>query len=136
MPINLDNVFQKDRNDEWVLQRTVVLDQDFLRVAVANMDANNNVVAPNKKDMVEDMGIDNEEYADDKDEYQDDKQIYRAMKNDWQEPVVEGCEGAQHDTMLDVKDEDAVQLVREEVQTSKHSSYSIRERRNRTRHHN
>ncbi|KAL4185200.1 hypothetical protein AMTRI_Chr10g4720 [Amborella trichopoda] len=57
------------------------------------------------------------------------------MESNWQEPVIQECEVAQHDAVPD-EQEDLMRLSREEVQASRLSSYSTRERHSRSRHHN
>ncbi|KAL4197339.1 hypothetical protein AMTRI_Chr04g187840 [Amborella trichopoda] len=57
------------------------------------------------------------------------------MENDWQGPIVQECEGAQHDAVPDDQ-EDPMRLAREEVQASRSSSYSTKERRSRSQHRN
>ncbi|KAL4195268.1 hypothetical protein AMTRI_Chr05g72490 [Amborella trichopoda] len=87
-PINLYNIIWKDLTNEWVSQRIPVLNLDFLRGAVANMDDNADIVAPNEGDTILDMDTDYHEYTDDEDEKQDDKETYEIMENDWQGPDV------------------------------------------------
>ncbi|KAL4189672.1 hypothetical protein AMTRI_Chr08g208310 [Amborella trichopoda] len=57
------------------------------------------------------------------------------MENNWQDPVIQECEGAQHDVVPN-EQEDLMRLTREEVQASRHNSYSTRERRSRSRYRN
>ncbi|KAL4200083.1 hypothetical protein AMTRI_Chr03g147930 [Amborella trichopoda] len=57
------------------------------------------------------------------------------MENNWQDPVIQECEGAQHEAMPD-EQEDIMRLAWEEVQASRRSSYSTRERQSRSRHRN
>ncbi|ERN04858.1 hypothetical protein AMTR_s00146p00079010 [Amborella trichopoda] len=78
----------QDLTNEWVSQRIPVLNLDFLRGAVANMDDNADIVAPNEGDTILDMDTDYHEYTDDEDEKQDDKETYEIMENDWQGPDV------------------------------------------------
>ncbi|KAL4185246.1 hypothetical protein AMTRI_Chr10g229780 [Amborella trichopoda] len=54
------------------------------------------------------------------------------MENNWQEPVIQECEGAQHDVVPD-EQEDLIRLAWEEVQALRYRSYSRRERRSRSR---
>ncbi|KAL4183054.1 hypothetical protein AMTRI_Chr11g153280 [Amborella trichopoda] len=101
-PINLNYIFWKDFADEWVSQRTPLLDQDFLKGAVANMNDNVNVVVPSEGDMVVDMDIDYDKYEEEEDEEQDNKETDGTVETDWQYPVVEKWERAQHDKVPDV----------------------------------
>ncbi|ERM94033.1 hypothetical protein AMTR_s00010p00024500 [Amborella trichopoda] len=135
MPINLDYIFQRDLANEWVSQRTPLLNQDFLSGAVADMDNNADVATPNEGDMAVDMDTDYNDYAEDEYEVQDDEEIDGTMENDWQGPIVQECEGAQHDAVPDDQ-EDPMRLAREEVQASRSSSYSTKERRSRSQHRN
>ncbi|KAL4181247.1 hypothetical protein AMTRI_Chr12g270310 [Amborella trichopoda] len=128
-PINLDYIFWRDLADEWVSLRTPVLNQDFLSGAVADMDGNVNVAASNERNMAMDM---DDDYTQDEDEAQDDE-TDGTMKNNWQDSVIQECEGAQHDVVPD-EQEDLMRLAREEVQTWRYRSYSTRERRSRSRH--
>ncbi|ERN15757.1 hypothetical protein AMTR_s00039p00080320 [Amborella trichopoda] len=61
---------------------TPLLDQDFLSGAVADMDDNANVAAPNEGDPVVDMDTDYDDYAKDEDEAHNDEEINRTMEND------------------------------------------------------
>ncbi|KAL4204033.1 hypothetical protein AMTRI_Chr01g130160 [Amborella trichopoda] len=120
--INLDDVFWRDLVDEWVSLRTPLLDQDFLG-AVADMDDIVNVAASNEGDMTMDM---DDDYTQDEDDAQDDG-IDGTMENNWEEPVIQECEGVQHDAVPD-EHEDLMRLAWEEVQALRHRSYSTRER--------
>ncbi|KAL4201275.1 hypothetical protein AMTRI_Chr02g257920 [Amborella trichopoda] len=130
-PINLDYIFRRDLADEWVSLRTLLIDQDFLSGAATDMDDNVNVAASNEGDMTMDM---DDDYTQDEDEAHDDE-TYETMENNWKEPIIQECEGAQHDAMPD-EQEDLMRLAREEVQALKHRSYSTRERRSRGHHRN
>ncbi|ERN09650.1 hypothetical protein AMTR_s00029p00200610 [Amborella trichopoda] len=68
-----------DLSDKWVSQRTVVLEQDFFSEAVADIDDNEDVAAPNERDMTKDMNTD-DEYIEDEVEDQNGEE----MENDWQ----------------------------------------------------
>ncbi|KAL4187427.1 hypothetical protein AMTRI_Chr09g18950 [Amborella trichopoda] len=98
--INLNLIFQRDLADEGVSQRTVLLDQDFPSEAVANMDDNADVTTPNEGDMAVDMDTGYDDYAQDEDEAQDNEETDGTMENDWQGPVVQKCERAQHDALI------------------------------------
>ncbi|XP_011628504.1 uncharacterized protein LOC105421726 [Amborella trichopoda] len=130
-PINLDYIFRRDLADEWVSLRTLLIDQDFLSGAATDMDDNVNVAASNEGDMTMDM---DDDYTQDEDDAHDDE-TYETMENNWKEPIIQECEGAQHDAMPD-EQEDLMRLAREEVQALKHRSYSTRERRSRGHHRN
>ncbi|ERM97723.1 hypothetical protein AMTR_s00121p00117100, partial [Amborella trichopoda] len=118
----------RDLADEGVSQRTVLLDQDFPSEAVANMDDNADVTTPNEGDMAVDMDTGYDDYAQDEDEAQDNEETDGTMENDWQGPVVQKCERAQHDAVSDDQ-EDPMRLTREEAHTSRRNSYSTMERR-------
>ncbi|ERM97851.1 hypothetical protein AMTR_s00118p00130930 [Amborella trichopoda] len=49
----------------------------------------------------------------DEDEAQNDE-TDETMENNWQKPVIQECEGAQHDAVAD-EEEDLMRLAREEV---------------------
>ncbi|ERM98776.1 hypothetical protein AMTR_s00348p00015270, partial [Amborella trichopoda] len=66
--------------------------------AVADMDDNVDVVASNKGDMPMDM---DDDYTHDEDDAQDDKETDETMENNWRDPVIQECEGAQHDAVPD-----------------------------------
>ncbi|ERM97722.1 hypothetical protein AMTR_s00121p00116660, partial [Amborella trichopoda] len=119
-----------DLIDEWVSLRTPLLDQDFLNGTVAVMDDNANVAASNKGDMAMDK---DDDYTRDEDDAQDDEETDGTMENNWLDPVIQKCEGAQHDAAPD-EQEELTRLAREEVQASRRSSYSTRERRSCSRH--
>ncbi|KAL4184816.1 hypothetical protein AMTRI_Chr10g227420 [Amborella trichopoda] len=93
-PINLVTSSGGTAN-EWVSLRTLLLDQDFLSGAVADMNDNVNVAASNEGDMTMDM---DDDYTQDEDEEQDDETV-ETMENNWQEPLIHECEGAQHDAL-------------------------------------
>ncbi|ERM98801.1 hypothetical protein AMTRI_Chr12g236380 [Amborella trichopoda] len=78
--INLDYIFWREVVNEWVSQKAPVLNQDFLRGTVADIDDDEVVVAPNEGDMVVDMDTDYE-YEDEK---QDDEETDGIIENDWQ----------------------------------------------------
>ncbi|ERN01760.1 hypothetical protein AMTR_s00097p00144760 [Amborella trichopoda] len=82
-----------------------------------------NVAASNEGDMTMDM---DDDYTQDEDEAQDDG-IDGTMENNWEEPVIQECEGVQHDAVPD-EHEDLMRLAWEEVQALRHRSYSTRER--------
>ncbi|KAL4183038.1 hypothetical protein AMTRI_Chr11g153220 [Amborella trichopoda] len=109
-PINLDYIFRRDLANEWVSLRTPLLDQDFLSGAVADMDDNVNVAASNEGDIIMDM---DDDYTQDEDEAYDDE-TNGTMENNWQEPVIQEREGAQHDAVPN-EQEDLMRLAREEV---------------------
>ncbi|ERN05210.1 hypothetical protein AMTR_s00007p00045020 [Amborella trichopoda] len=80
------------------------------------------------------MNVD-DDYTQDEDEAQDDEETDGIMENNWQDPVIQECEGAQHDVVPN-EQKDLMRLTREEVQASRHNSYSTRERRSRSRYRN
>ncbi|KAL4194542.1 hypothetical protein AMTRI_Chr05g59860 [Amborella trichopoda] len=68
MLINLDYIVQRGLVDEWVSQRTSLIDQDFLSGAVTDMDDNTDVAVPNEGDMAVDMDTNYDDYTQDEDE--------------------------------------------------------------------
>ncbi|KAL4186693.1 hypothetical protein AMTRI_Chr09g35250 [Amborella trichopoda] len=100
-PINLDYIFWRDIIDEWVSQRTLLLDHHFINGAVVDMDDNADVAASNEGDIAVDMDTDCDDYTQDEDEVHDDEKTDGTMENDWQDLVVQECEGAQHDAVPD-----------------------------------
>ncbi|ERM95310.1 hypothetical protein AMTR_s00008p00131060 [Amborella trichopoda] len=83
------------------------------------MDENAHVAASNEGDMTMDM---DDDYTQNEDEAHDDE-TDGTMENNWQETVIQECEEAQHDAMLD-EQEDLIRLARKEVQALRHRSYS------------
>ncbi|ERN10408.1 hypothetical protein AMTR_s00026p00170240 [Amborella trichopoda] len=79
------------------------------------MDDNVNVATSNERDMAMDL---DDNYTQDEDEAQDDE-TDGTMENNWQEPVIQECEGAQHDALPD-EQEELMRLAREEVQASRY----------------
>ncbi|ERN08143.1 hypothetical protein AMTR_s00018p00110560 [Amborella trichopoda] len=86
------------------------------------MDDNVDVTTPNERDTVVDIDTAYDNYTDDENE-----DYNETMENDWQGPVVQECEGVQHDVVPDDQ-EDPIRLAREEVQASRRNSYSTREK--------
>ncbi|ERM98885.1 hypothetical protein AMTR_s00114p00020320 [Amborella trichopoda] len=74
------------------------------------MDDNVNVAASNEGDIIMDM---DDDYTQDEDEAYDDE-TNGTMENNWQEPVIQEREGAQHDAVPN-EQEDLMRLAREEV---------------------
>ncbi|ERN17847.1 hypothetical protein AMTR_s00047p00200620 [Amborella trichopoda] len=68
---------------------------------ISHVDDNAYVAAPNEGDMVVDTDTDYDDYVQDENEGQDDAETTETMENDWQGLVVQECEGAQHDEVLD-----------------------------------
>ncbi|KAL4196822.1 hypothetical protein AMTRI_Chr04g248150 [Amborella trichopoda] len=132
MPINIDYIFWRDLADQWVSLKTPLLDQDFLSGAVANMDDNVDVAASNERDMVMDM---DDDYTHDEDDAQDDEEINGIMENNWRDPVIKECEGAQHDAVPD-EQEELMRLAQEEIQATRRNSYLTKERRSCSHHCN
>ncbi|KAL4179115.1 hypothetical protein AMTRI_Chr13g85680 [Amborella trichopoda] len=83
MLINLDYIFQRDLTDEWVSQKTPLLDHDFFSAAVVDMDDNTDVAAPNEGDIAVYMHTDNDDYTHDEDDVQDDEETDGTMENAW-----------------------------------------------------
>ncbi|ERM96336.1 hypothetical protein AMTR_s00001p00208910 [Amborella trichopoda] len=69
--------------------------------AVVDMDDNADVAASNEGDIAVDMDTDCDDYTQDEDEVHDDEKTDGTMENDWQDLVVQECEGAQHDAVPD-----------------------------------
>ncbi|ERN08845.1 hypothetical protein AMTR_s00015p00091900 [Amborella trichopoda] len=95
------------------------------------MNNNVNVATSNEGNMTMDM---DDNYTQDEDEALDDE-TDGTMENNWQEPVIQECEGAQHDAVPDER-EDLMRLASEEVQALRYRSYSTRERRSHNRYCN
>ncbi|ERN07731.1 hypothetical protein AMTR_s00012p00056350 [Amborella trichopoda] len=77
------------------------------------------------------MDTDYDDYAEDEDEAHDDDETDGTMENNMQGLVVQECEEAQHDAVPNDQ-KDPMRLAQEEVQASRRSNYSTRERQSRS----
>ncbi|ERM95846.1 hypothetical protein AMTR_s00060p00101230 [Amborella trichopoda] len=102
--INMGYIFRKDLADKWVSEKVLLLDQEYLEQSIAHMNDNDDILATDEGNMVEDE----DDFDKGKDKNNDDDD--GAMADDWHESTTVECEVSQG-TRCSPRKEDGLRLI-------------------------